>query len=218
MADSRIQDECKAFWERCFAEFPFDFSHLSARVTEPMISRLKLRGCIKVLDLGCGFGKWSIALSEVGFEVTAVDLAQAAIDWLRKWTHCENLTIETVVSSPQSYCRPEFFDAVICKSVLDHMPLEDAACSMSNIVASLKTGGVCYLSFDGHETEDPALLETLSDGTRRYTAGKRRGMLWRFYSDDEIRSLCALLNVIEMISESNGRRIVWLEKRSQSLR
>ena len=42
-------------------------------------------GYEKILDLGCGYGKHSIYLSQNDFNVTSIDISKQAIEWLEKY-------------------------------------------------------------------------------------------------------------------------------------
>jgi ubiquinone/menaquinone biosynthesis C-methylase UbiE len=226
-----IFEENKKFWEKCFAESDFDFKSLADKDFSATIRQLKKYQVQKVLDLGCGYGHWSIALAKVGFMVKAVDISSEAIKKVRKWADEEQLSIDTVVCPAQEIdFTDEKFDAVICNSVLDHIPFVDTLKAMSNIINILKPGGIAYISFDGLEEEDEKEFVLLDDGTRRYVSKKCKGKLWRFYDNKEIRSLCKDMEVLEpnfslrkkssIIRnkrnkvKSNGKREVWLRKKS----
>ncbi len=49
----------------------------------------------KVLDLGCGLGRHSIAFALAQFSVTATDASPTAIQHLNGWAHSLQLSIET---------------------------------------------------------------------------------------------------------------------------
>jgi SAM-dependent methyltransferase len=211
---ANILKQNRLFWERCFSDSGFDFKLPPRRRISEVVKRLRKYNVSKVLDLGCGFGRWSIALARAGFQVKAVDISSEVIKRLTKWANQKGLSIETKVSSAQRLVSiGEKVDAVICNSVLDHMPSTEASESMLNLKNALKFGGIAYLSFDGLDQEDKDKHVSLEDGTRRYTEGKLKGMLWRFYSNKEIRSLCKDMEVLEFIENSNGKREVWIRKK-----
>ena len=152
---SEILKENGRFWERCFANSDFDFKLPPRKRVLEVIRRLQKYQAYKVLDLGCGFGRWSIALAQAGFQVKAVDISSEAIKWLKKWGNQEVLSIETKVSSAQKHASiGEKVDAVICNSVLDHIPFAEKLKAIRNIKKILKPSGVAHISFDGLEKED----------------------------------------------------------------
>ena len=87
----------------------------------PVALRWKERGCQTVLDLGCGKGRHSLFLAELGFHVTAVDLSPEGIEQLQteaKRKHLEN-NINTVVCDMLSLPFP------VCKRL--EVPLAPSA-------------------------------------------------------------------------------------------
>jgi magnesium-protoporphyrin O-methyltransferase len=154
MKISDIFKENKKFWEKCFAKSDFDFKSLADKDFSTIIRQLKKYQVHKVLDLGCGYGHWSIALAKVGFWVKAVDISSEAIQKIQKWANEEQLSIDTAVCPAQEvHLTDEKFDAIICNSVLDHIPFADTLKVMSNIMDILKPGGIAYVSFDGLSAE-----------------------------------------------------------------
>ncbi|MCJ7496614.1 MAG: class I SAM-dependent methyltransferase, partial [candidate division Zixibacteria bacterium] len=166
---SKILKENKRFWEKCFADLDFDFKSTPSENVLEVIERLKKYNVNKVLDLGCGFGRWSVALAQAGFQVKAVDISSEAIKKVQKWAEKEGLSIQTQICSAQELVsEDESFDAIICNSILDHMPLAEVSKSMLNIKNVLNPGGIAYISFNGLEEEDKKEFVLLDDGTRRY--------------------------------------------------
>jgi len=210
--------EIKEFWENCFKRSNIDFKILARRDLSDIIERLNQYQVKRVLDLGCGFGHWSIVLSKAGFRVTAVDISSEAIRRVKTWANEERLSIDTKVCLAQEIhsLMDKDFDAVICNSVLDHMTFADASKVMQGIKDVLKPGGIAYLSFDGleeGEEEGEKEFVVLEDGTRKYTKGNRKGMLWRFYTNEEIRILCKYMEIIEFVEKCNGKREVWVRRK-----
>lgn len=184
--DSR---KVKRFWDKAFANSEIDYNTHGRRNFSRIIERLQKEGAKRVLDLGCGFGFASIALANEGFRVKAVDISSYAIEKLREQANKDGLAIETEASAAQNITTNEHFDAVIANSVLDHMGIEDAQLSIRNIELILNEGGFAFLSSDGEEEGSTADFSSFPDGTRCYTKGKRKGMLWRFYTNKEIKLL-----------------------------
>lgn len=198
------------FWDDCFSRPQPDLKALADRDWSDTVQRLRRHQAKKVLDLGCGYGHWSIALARAGFEMTAVDISPVATRIISEWAAQERLVVDVKTCAVQDLDLPAAsFDAAICNSVLDHLRFDDAARAVAHIVELLRPAGVGYLSFDGEEEEDRRDYDVLEDGSRLFHGGIHRGMLWRYWSDTEIRGLCAGVSIFDFEVRKNGRRYVW---------
>jgi 2-polyprenyl-3-methyl-5-hydroxy-6-metoxy-1,4-benzoquinol methylase len=199
------------FWEARFENPELECRKLIERNWSPLIQRLKDNEVRDVLDLGCGYGQWSIALARAGFSLQAVDCARSAVELLRKWSVDEGLAIHCEVNTIQAINFTSEFDAVICNSVLDHMTQDDTRLAMRNIKQALRPNGIAYISFDGPEKAATSYT-LLDDGTRCYGAGEFNNMLWRYYTDAEIGNLCENFSIMQFSTRGNGKRDVWIKK------
>jgi hypothetical protein len=82
---------------------------------------------------------------------------------------------------------------------------------MCNICSFMKRGCIAFVSFDGPE-KDSDTYTILDDGTRHYIAGEFKNMLWRFYTDEEIRGLCGNFRVMRFNTQHSGKRDIWIQK------
>lgn len=77
-----------------------------------MADWLKLPKASRVLDIGCGMGRHALALAEIGYEVTGIDLSDILLGEARK--HDSAQTIEWVQGDMRNLpFREECFDATV---------------------------------------------------------------------------------------------------------
>lgn len=71
----------------------------------------------KLLDLGCGQGRNAIALSKMGFEVTAIDYSKVGVEQLNKTAKKDNLKLNGIVKDIYQYSNYDEFDFVLLDSM-----------------------------------------------------------------------------------------------------
>ena len=117
----------------------------------PYESRLKSLGFIgkaHVLDAGCGFGQWSLALSALNKQISACDISPLRIDFLREIISEANISniaplcsgIDKLPYSDNS------FDVVFCYGVIFLTPWRK---SLAELARVLKKNGVLYVNANG---------------------------------------------------------------------
>jgi len=202
------------FWERRFFETPPDRS-LADRDWSWLVERLRAAGVRTVLEVGFGRGHWSVALARAGFQVTAVEISARAVEHLRAWAEEEGLSVEAFVCPAQELPTDRVFDAAIANSVLDHMFKEEAEEAMRRIYAVLCPNGLLLLGMDGLPDEEDEKYPHLvfPDGTWQFLGGRRDRMLWRFWKDEELRSLLQGFTLDEFLVRPDGKRRIWAQKR-----
>ena len=200
-----------AFWNLAFAAADANWRRLpTSERASRIVDLLRKRGARVVLDLGCAIGRLSMLIAAQGIEVYGLDASEKAIAFARSWALDEqmpNVHFDVGLASNLTYA-DSFFDAVVANSVLDHMPLVEAEKAVREIRAVLRPGGILFASFDGLEGKETESYRRLPDGTRLYLHGMRRGLIWRYYTDDEIHALLSVLEVESMHTEADGSRVV----------
>lgn len=101
-----------------------------------------------VLDAGCGFGQWSLALAQLNKAVCAVDIHEQRVEFLNqvaKMGQLSNMQAQRSGLESLPYA-DSTFDAVFCYGVLF---CTDWKKSLQEIARVLKPEGVLYFSFTG---------------------------------------------------------------------
>jgi 2-polyprenyl-6-hydroxyphenyl methylase / 3-demethylubiquinone-9 3-methyltransferase len=109
------------------------------------IERLGLRDK-QVLDVGCGGGILSEAMTRAGARVLGIDLSRAVLDVAE--LHALEAGIPAVyrqiAAEELAQERPAVFDLVTCMEMLEHVP--DPAASVGSLAALVKPGGDVIVS------------------------------------------------------------------------
>ena len=100
----------------------------------------------KILDVGCGGGILSEALTKAGAQVTGLDLSDASLQVARQHSQQQGLNIEYRYERVEDLAQKEAgtYDVVVCMEMLEHVPEPSkviAACAQA-----LKPGGLAFFS------------------------------------------------------------------------
>jgi malonyl-CoA O-methyltransferase len=147
---------------------------LDAVVTHDVLGEV----CVaSVVEIGCGTGKNTALLAEIGERVTALDFSEGMVALARRKVRSDNVTFRTADLTNPWPCHARSADLIVCNLVLEH--IEDVRFIFSEAARVLSDGGrffVCephparqYLGTkatfarDGAATEIPAFVHHLSD-------------------------------------------------------
>ncbi len=124
-------------YERSFRKL---YQHLT-NITIETVNKL-VAPKAKIIDFGAGTGRLSIPLSELGYEVTAVEPSKEMINQLRKKDH--ESSVETVVSTMQDFKGNKDQDLALCVFtvilyLVDEKSLKNA---LNSVYDSLKKDAV----------------------------------------------------------------------------
>jgi 2-polyprenyl-3-methyl-5-hydroxy-6-metoxy-1,4-benzoquinol methylase len=105
---------------------------------------LEVRAGTRVLDVGCGVGRWSLLTASRGALVTGVDLSPTMIAEAQRRARARGLTdrCRFIVQDSAALDVGESFDLIVCVTVLQHM-LDVGAlrAALERIVAHLAPNG-----------------------------------------------------------------------------
>jgi SAM-dependent methyltransferase len=209
--DPNVYRENVDFWDRAWKPVKTPYTQMpDLPYILAVPEKLEAGSCQRVLDLGCGSGWLSIMLARAGFQVTGVDIAEQAINLARAWADQENLSqTDFQVSDISSMdCKGGTFDAVVANSIFEHLTPGLAASTLQTLRHILREGGLFFGCFD-KVGSGPGEYYKLEDGTHVYTDKGRRGMLLRYFNDDELRGLFDGWTIESFDTIDSGSRIVW---------
>ena len=79
-----VMDATNHAWELVFKRDGRVFTELLPAFTEAA-AEFERRGCQRVLDVGCGNGRHTVALTQHGFDVTGLDISISGLRETRRW-------------------------------------------------------------------------------------------------------------------------------------
>lgn len=125
-------------WER-LAQHPFEYE-INMRFL-----RRHVKPGDRVLDVGGGPGRYSIALAKLGCEVTLLDLSTENVRLAKEMAAAEDVTIRAMAADARdlSLLGNETFDHVLCMGPLYHLLEEaDRTLAVRECLAHLRPGGI----------------------------------------------------------------------------
>jgi SAM-dependent methyltransferase len=96
----------------------------------------------RLLDIGCNWGRWSIAAARLGYRPVGIDPSLGAVLAARRVSRQLGLTADFVVGDARFLPFSDgYFDTAFAYSVIQHFSKEDARISLAEIGRVLKPGG-----------------------------------------------------------------------------
>ena len=130
-----------------------------------------------ILEIGCGTGKNTTFLAQVGVRVHALDFSEGMIEKAREKVKAGNVRFSVADLTQKWPCEDQAYDLIVCNLVLEH--IEDLAFIFSEAFRVLDAGGKFFINelhpfrqyegkkavFQGGEgvTEIPAFVHHISD-------------------------------------------------------
>jgi 2-polyprenyl-3-methyl-5-hydroxy-6-metoxy-1,4-benzoquinol methylase len=117
--------------------------------SETIILEKYLRPPARVLDVGCGAGRESLALAKMGYEVWGIDLVPEMIERARENALREGVRVNFEVMDASSLGFPqESFDyCVMLSQVIEHIPTRKRRIeTLKGVRRVLKKGGILILT------------------------------------------------------------------------
>ena len=127
-------------------------------------------GKLRILDVGCGAGFFSILLAKLGHEVTGIDLTPDMIIHSRELAKEENVSCTFEVMDAEN---PDFpdgtFDVIVSRNLTWTLP--DAARAYKEWIRVLKTGGILINADANYGADDFSDTADLPANHAHFTVG-----------------------------------------------
>lgn len=99
-----------------------------------------------LLDIGCNWGRWSIAAARKGYDVVGIDPSLGAIMAAKRTSASLGLKVRYIVADARFLpFAPGTFSNIFSYSVLQHFSKVDALTAVNEIARVLKTGGTSFI-------------------------------------------------------------------------
>jgi len=124
------------------------YKHLKGGLEYYPIPELRLRKGRgkRLLDIGCNWGRWSIAAARLGYQVTGIDPSLGAVMAARRVSANLGLDIKFVVGDARfSPFAEGSFDTVFSYSVLQHLDNPDLELCLKEVSRLLHRGGLSVI-------------------------------------------------------------------------
>lgn len=178
---------------------------------DEILDVLKAHRVRRICDAGCGFGAYSLLLASNGFAVEGFDLSESAVAVTKELLGNYKIDASSyrAASVLQTGYEDEQFDAAIAYSVLDHMTVNDAAKGLRELSRIVRKDGLLVLAFDSLEEDDLELAHTvMPDGSLLYTQGKRTGMIFHPFTEQELSELLGNKEILYRRTNTKGERVL----------
>jgi malonyl-CoA O-methyltransferase len=109
---------------------------LDSTVTRSLLGALRFDS---ILETGCGTGKNTVFLAEIGKQVHALDFSAGMILKAREKVKAENVRFETADLTKGWPCQNASYDLILCALVLEH--IKDLSHIFSEASRALRPGG-----------------------------------------------------------------------------
>jgi SAM-dependent methyltransferase len=143
----------RAFYEDVWAELPQDPEPWAWERRRALLLAEVTRGD-RVLDLGCGAGRFLAALRDAGADAVGVELAEAALERARR--NVPGAELHRLAPDGAIPLEDGGVDLVWCSEVLEHVP--DTAGLLSEARRVLRTGGRLLVTTPSHDLPRRALI------------------------------------------------------------
>jgi ubiquinone/menaquinone biosynthesis C-methylase UbiE len=201
MHDYAAHDQ--AIWQAIFSDIPAAW--YEATPSDAMArcrAYFEAHPCRRVLDVGCGFGRWSQFVAGHGVEeVVGLDYAERGIRAASAWAERAKSNARFVVGSARAlpfHGRP--FDGVLAAVLLDNLSRADCAQAVLELNRVAQPGGHGFFAFNPVLTD--AELASVPNGN------PTKGCLHIVYDDHELPSILTGWSVTRVSSSVERFRVI----------
>ncbi len=186
--EKQIENQARNYWDKTWNRF-LKFHGMiapSAKLVQHLFNHVPRNGII--LDLGCGEGRNSLYLSQVGYNIVGIDLSFKAARVMRNNFFEEELKGLVITGDARSLpFANDSICAILAHHIFDHLDANSFNLALDESFRVLKCNGVILLTMDGFDelaNDKNAVIR--DDKSIVFIKGTKKGMLIRPYQEDEL--------------------------------
>jgi SAM-dependent methyltransferase len=139
----------------------------------------------RLLDAGCGSGRYSIPLKMRGFDVVGMDVSPGALRMLNGSSRSREVDIDIMAGNVfQLPFTSGSFDIVWCYGVLQHLLIKERESAICEFQRILRTGGLLFIEVFGKDDMRYGGIEVEPD-----TFSRSNGIIYHYFDQDEIERI-----------------------------
>ena len=169
----------------------------------------------KVLDMGCGNGKYLVFLKSIGFTVAGIDSSPTAVAMAKESLN-ENLNI--LCANMYEYVAPSSsYDLIISIAAIHHGLKKEIKRAIKQVHSALVPDGRFFITLPDNEGSSHWTMmvnhKEIEPGTRAPLAGPEKDLPHSSFTKGEINDMFSDFKSIDMqLLEDRGRWIITGEK------
>ena len=139
----------------------------------------------RLLDAGCGSGKYALPLRMRGFEVVALDVSHHALKTAEERCARLNLDIDPVAANVYEIpFKNGCFDVIWCYGVLQHLLLKERELAIHEFMRLLKHDGLLFIEVMGEKD-----MRFGGSEIEHNTFSRKNGIVYHYFNTDELKEL-----------------------------
>ncbi|MGE5272289.1 MAG: methyltransferase domain-containing protein [Verrucomicrobiota bacterium] len=149
-----------------------------------------------LLDLGCNWGRWTIAAARAGWRATGVDRGKKSLRAAKRVAEQLGIGVEYVLGDVRELPFPgASFDAVFSYSVLQHLAKDDVRTVVAEIRRVLVPGGIVWIEMPN--SRGP--LNLVRQARRGFSAGAGQDV--RYWTIPELRAAFGAIGAVSITAD-----------------
>ncbi|MDR0778745.1 MAG: methyltransferase domain-containing protein [Methanomassiliicoccaceae archaeon] len=147
----------------------------------------------KILDLGCGNGKTSLALIEEGYDVTGADISEAAVETCMK---LYGSRMRTICASASSMPLNDMeMDGAVMIHILEHLDNDELNAAVKELHRILKGDAKVFVRVFHKDDMRSDKGERIDENT----VVRGNGIRYRYFTEDDLRNAFSGFHETSMI-------------------